>query len=59
MFDAVLSRICRTAPAVADTTAAAVAVTFARTIPDLPGLSDAERAVLSEWLARSLSHLQG
>lgn len=58
MFDAVLARICTAAPAVPSTTMTAVAVTFARTVPDLPGLTEAERAVLAEWLDRSLGHLQ-
>jgi len=58
MLDAVLHRICSTAPAVPDTTLTAVTVTFATAVPDLPGLTDAERAVLAEWLRRSLGQLQ-
>ncbi|MEV1319761.1 TetR/AcrR family transcriptional regulator [Micromonospora arborensis] len=55
MFDAVLSSILVTTPATPDTTMSAVAVTFATVVPDLPGLSDAERALMAEWLNRSLS----
>lgn len=55
MLDAVLSSILVTAPATPDTTMSAVAVTFATVVPDLPGLSDAERALMTEWLNRSLS----
>jgi len=58
MFDAVLHRISATAPAVPDRALTAVAVTFATAVPDLPGLTDAERALLAEWLRRSLSQLQ-
>ncbi|MBM7495087.1 AcrR family transcriptional regulator [Micromonospora luteifusca] len=55
MLDAVLSSILVTAPATPDTTMSAVAVTFATVVPDLPGLSDAERALMTEWLNRSLT----
>jgi hypothetical protein len=58
MFDAVMGRILAAAPAVPDTTMTATAVTFAAAVPDLPGLSAAERAVIAEWLNRSLTHLQ-
>ena len=33
----------------------ATAVMFATHVPTLPGLTDAERAVLGEWLARSIA----
>ncbi|MEU8156190.1 TetR/AcrR family transcriptional regulator [Micromonospora sp. NPDC048986] len=56
MLDAVLTSILTTAPATPDTTANAVAVTFATVLPDLPGLTDAERALMAEWLHRSLTH---
>ncbi|MGC5285471.1 TetR/AcrR family transcriptional regulator [Micromonospora sp. DT231] len=55
MFDAVLSSILVSTPATPDTTVSAVAVTFATVVPDLPGLSDAERALMTEWLHRSLT----
>ena len=58
MFDAVLGRILSTAPAVPDPAPTALAVTFATAVPDLPGLTDAERALLAEWLQRSLRELQ-
>ncbi|MFG2049694.1 TetR/AcrR family transcriptional regulator [Micromonospora sp. NPDC048935] len=54
MFDAVLGSILVSTPATPDTTVRAVAVTFATVVPDLPGLSDAERALMTEWLHRSL-----
>lgn len=54
MLDAVLGRILAAAPAVPQAGTTAVAVTFATVIPDLPGLTDAERALLAEWLRRSL-----
>ncbi|MET7672800.1 TetR/AcrR family transcriptional regulator [Micromonospora luteifusca] len=55
MLDAVLNSILVTAPATPDTTMSAVAITFATVVPDLPGLSDAERALMTEWLNRSLT----
>lgn len=54
MLDAVLGGMLATAPATPDTTTSAVTVTFATVVPDLPGLTDAERALMSEWLSRSL-----
>ena len=44
-------------PAVPDPSTRAVAVTFATAVPDLPGLTAAERAVLAAWVQRSLAHL--
>ncbi|MCG5435842.1 TetR/AcrR family transcriptional regulator [Micromonospora foliorum] len=58
MLDAVLSSILVTTPATPDTTTNAVAVTFATVLPDLPGLTDAERALMAEWLQRSLTRLK-
>jgi hypothetical protein len=55
MLDAVLGSILVSTPATPDTTVSAVAVTFATVVPDLPGLSDAERALMTEWLRRSLT----
>ena len=56
MLDAVLWRIVdeSVAPQVSGETAA-TAVMFATHVPTLPGLTDAERAVLGEWLARSIA----
>ncbi|MGC4758117.1 TetR/AcrR family transcriptional regulator [Micromonospora trifolii] len=56
MLDAVLTSILATTPATPDTTANTVAVTFATVLPDLPGLTAAERALMAEWLHRSLTH---
>jgi AcrR family transcriptional regulator len=54
MFDAVAAAVLATTPAVPGTDARTVAVTFASVLPDLPALTDAERALLAEWLTRSL-----
>ncbi|MEU1240399.1 TetR/AcrR family transcriptional regulator [Micromonospora parva] len=56
MLDAVLTSILSTTPATPDTTTNTVAVTFATVLPHLPGLTDAERALMAEWLHRSLTH---
>ena len=58
MLGAVLDRILTDAPTAPDATMTALAVTFATVVPDLPGLSDAERGLMAEWLARSLVRLQ-
>lgn len=58
MLDAVLSSILTTTPATPDTSTTTVAVTFATMVSDLPALTDAERKLMTEWLARSLAHLQ-
>ena len=54
MFDAVAGSILSRAPAVPETGVAAVTVAFAAAVPGRPGLSDAERGLMAEWLARSL-----
>lgn len=56
MFAAVTAAILTDAPATPDTTAAALAVTLATVAPELPGLSGAERTLLTEWLTRSVKH---
>lgn len=58
VMDAVLGAVLATDP-VADTSPAAVAVTFGTVLADLPGLSDAERALMAEWLARALAGSAG
>jgi AcrR family transcriptional regulator len=55
MFDAVAAGILATP----DPTPGTVAVTFATVVPDLPALTGAERALMTEWLTRSLEHLRG
>ncbi|MFC4943509.1 TetR/AcrR family transcriptional regulator [Pseudonocardia sp. GCM10023141] len=57
MYDAVTRAILTDAPALPtdDTTAAAVA--FRAVAPELPGLSDGERALLCEWLDRITARL--
>lgn len=54
MLDAVAARILTTAPPASDTGPSAVAVTMLTALPDLPALTDAERALMGEWLTRSL-----
>jgi hypothetical protein len=56
MFDTVAAGILATAPAVPATDARTVAVTFRAVLPELPALTDAERALMAEWLTRSVSH---
>lgn len=46
------------APATPDTGMSAVAVTFGAMVPELPALTDAERALLAEWLTRSIAALR-
>jgi hypothetical protein len=54
MFEAVTGSILVTAPATPEATVDSVAITFAALLPELPGLTDAERTLMAEWLARSL-----
>ncbi|MFG1927014.1 TetR/AcrR family transcriptional regulator [Cryptosporangium sp. NPDC048952] len=54
MFDAVAGSVLSTKPAADDDSLRTVAVTFGTRIPELPGLTDAERMLMSEWLTRSL-----
>jgi len=51
MYDAVMQAILTDVPALSEETTAA-AITFRTLVPDLATLSDAERALLSEWLDR-------
>lgn len=53
MYDAVMRTILTDAPALPDESTTAAAVTFRTIVPDLATLSDAERALLSEWLDRA------
>lgn len=57
-FDAVLGGILATSPAPPATDLAALAVAFAAAVPELPTLTDGERALLGEWLARAIAELQ-
>lgn len=57
LLEAVLRDILATAPAPPASDPVAVAVTFQAALPDLPSLSDAERALLSEWVTRSVAEL--
>lgn len=58
MFTAVTSNILTTAPAIPDTALNAITITFATMVADLPALTDAERTLMTEWLTRSIVHLQ-
>src|SRR3984885_16355266 len=53
MYDAVMQTILTDAPALPEESTTAAAVTFRTLVPDLAALSDAERALLSEWLDRA------
>jgi AcrR family transcriptional regulator len=59
MCEAVLAGILTTAPTTPDPHLSSVAVMFATMVPELPALSDAERALMSEWLSRAIAGLQG
>src|ERR1700685_659898 len=52
MYDTVMQTILTNAPALPEENTTAAAVTFRTLVPDLATLSDAERALLSEWLDR-------
>src|ERR1700722_715780 len=52
MYDAVMQAILTDAPALPQESTTAAAVTFRTLVPGLATLSDAERALLSEWLDR-------
>jgi AcrR family transcriptional regulator len=53
MFDAMAAAVLTDAPAVPDTDATTIAVAFAATADQLPGLSAAEKALMAEWLTRA------
>ncbi|GAA1581547.1 TetR/AcrR family transcriptional regulator [Actinoplanes couchii] len=55
MYDAIAASILTDAPVTPANDAGAVAVTFATVLPALPGLTDAERALMAEWLSRSMA----
>lgn len=55
MYEAVLSRILADAPAAPQRDAASAAVTLRALLPQLDGLSVAERGVLTEWLDRAIA----
>jgi AcrR family transcriptional regulator len=58
MFDVVATGILAAEPATDDASVTTVAVTFLTVLAELPALTDAERAVMAEWVARSLAHLR-
>jgi AcrR family transcriptional regulator len=53
LYDAVIAAILTDAPALPGEGTTAAAVTFRTVVPDLAALSEAERALLSEWLDRA------
>ena len=57
MFDTMLGGILTTSPPTPDAGPSTVAVTFGTVLPGLPGLTDAERTLMAEWLQRALTHL--
>jgi AcrR family transcriptional regulator len=57
MLEAVMHAILAKAPAAPDSRLSTVAVTFLSMVSDLPALTDAERALMAEWLTRSIAHL--
>lgn len=58
LFDAVLGEILTSTPAPPDSEPIALAVAFRAALPRFPALSNAERTLLSEWLARAVADLQ-
>jgi len=58
VFDALAAAVLATEPAIGDTTVGTLVVTFLTVVPELPALTVAERALLGEWIARSLAHLR-
>ncbi|MCF4121144.1 TetR/AcrR family transcriptional regulator [Antribacter sp. KLBMP9083] len=59
LLDAVMARILTTAPAPPTSDAATLAVALRAAVPELPALTEAERGLMSEWLARAIERLQG
>jgi AcrR family transcriptional regulator len=59
LFNAVLNQITRQRPAVDEPSGTtSITVHFATLVPQLPGLSDAERVLMVEWLDRSIQTAQ-
>ena len=58
MFDVVAAGVLAAAPATDDASVTTVAVTFLTVLADLPALTDAERTLMAEWVARSLARLR-
>lgn len=58
MFDIVASGILADSPATSHTNVSTIAVTFMTVLRDLPSLTDAERTLMTEWVARSVAQLQ-
>lgn len=54
MYDAVLDAILTSAPVLPVAQSTASVVAFWAVVPDLPSLSDAERALMTQWLDRAI-----
>jgi AcrR family transcriptional regulator len=58
LLDATLDHILTSVPAPPASDPIALAVAFRAALPTFPALSDAERALLTEWLTRAVDELQ-
>lgn len=58
LFEAILGDILTRTPAPPASDPVAVAVTLQAALPELTSLSEAERALLSEWLSRAVGEIQ-
>ncbi len=58
LLDATLGHILTSVPAPPASDPIAIAVAFRAALPKFPTLSDAERALLTEWLTRAVAELQ-
>lgn len=59
MLESVLDAILTRTPAPPATSLVPLALAFGSAVPDLPDLTDAERALLTEWLARTVAAMRG
>jgi AcrR family transcriptional regulator len=59
MYDAVTQAILTDVPALAEDSATAAAIAFQTVVPELARLTDAERALLSQWLDRATAGRAG
>lgn len=58
MFDVVADGILAASRSADDATVPTAANTFMAVLPDLPGLTDAERALMAEWVTRALTRMR-
>ena len=57
MLEAVLSAILTSTPALPTSHLAPLVIAFRTAVPDLPGLSDGERQLLTEWVDRAIDEI--